>query len=517
MRRTLLILVGAAVVLAALGVPGLRAGASRTRRVAAPQTGPNPTSASPVVGMATDPSTGGYWEVTADGAVFAFGAPFHGSMGGTPLNQPIVGMAATPSGGGYWLVAADGGLFAFGDAGFHGSMGGTPLDQPIVGISADPVTGGYWEVAADGGLFAFDAPFLGSMGGKPLDQPVVGMAASPDGGGYREVAADGGLFAFGDAAFHGSMGGTPLARPVVGIDDDPAGTGYREVGADGGLFSFGAPFFGSMGGTPLNRAVVGMASTPDGAGYRLVGADGGIYAFGDAPYLGSVDVLPLAGLTVAIDPGHDGGNGGDPAIIDQPVDGGGFAEPCDTAGTSTPDGYTEHAFNFDVATRAETLLRAEGATVVLTRTTDTGVGPCVDARAAVANLAHAAAAISIHADGGPPDGRGYTVIEPAPVVSATSDNTAIVGPSAQLGAFVDAAFGSDTGLVPSTYDGTGGTDVRDDLGGLNLSTVPKVLIECANMQNADDAALTESPGWRQQAAQGITDGIEQFLLAGLRT
>jgi len=37
------------------------------------------------------------------------------------------------------------------------------------------------------------------------------------------------------------------------------------------------------------------------------------------------------------------------------------------------------------------------------------------------------------------------------------------------------------------------------------------------MQNADDAALTESPGWRQQAAQGITDGIEQFLLAGLRT
>ena len=71
--------------------------------------------------------------------------------------------------------------------------------------------------------------------------------------------------------------------------------------------------------------------------------------------------------------------------------------------------------------------------------------------------------------------------------------------------------------MPSTYDGTGGTDLRDNLGGLNLSTVPKVLIECANMQNATDAALTETPAWRQLAAQGITDGITRFLVAGLRT
>jgi len=518
MGRRLLTIAGPVLLLVLLvGVPGPRAVAARVRRSATSHALTRPVSTSPVVGMATDPATGGYWMATADGAVFAFGAPFHGSMGGTPLNQPIVGIAATPDGGGYWLVGADGGLFAFGDAPFRGSMGGAPLTRPIVGIAADPASGGYWEVAADGGLFAFGAPFLGSMGGEPLNQPVVGMAASSDGGGYREVAADGGLFAFGDAPFRGSMGGAPLTRPVVGIDDEPGSTGYREVAADGGLFSFGAPYRGSMGGTPLNRAVVGMSSTPDGGGYRLVGADGGLFAFGDAPYLGSVDVLPLAGLTVAIDPGHDGGNGGDPAFIDQPIDGGGFIEPCDTAGTVTPGGYPEHAFNFDVAVRAEERLRAEGATVVLTRPDDTGVGPCVDTRAAIGNDAHAAAAVSIHADGGPPGGRGYTVIEPAPVVSPTSDNTAIVGPSARLGALMDAAFGADTGEMPSTYDGTGGTDVRDNLGGLNLSTVPKVLIECADMQNAADAALTESPAWRQLAAQGITDGITQFLMAGLRT
>jgi N-acetylmuramoyl-L-alanine amidase len=122
--------------------------------------------------------------------------------------------------------------------------------------------------------------------------------------------------------------------------------------------------------------VVGMVADPAvPTGYWVVASNGGVYAFGDAGFAGSVHVLPLAGLTVAIDPGHDGGNGAAPQIIDQPIDGGGFTEPCDTAGTETADGYTEHAFNFDVATRAASLLEAEGATVVLTRTTDTGSRP----------------------------------------------------------------------------------------------------------------------------------------------
>ena len=73
-------------------------------------------------------------------------------------------MAADPATGGYWLVASDGGIFAF-DAPFKGSMGGSHLNEPIVDMAADPATGGYWEVASDGGIFSFDAPFEGSMGG----------------------------------------------------------------------------------------------------------------------------------------------------------------------------------------------------------------------------------------------------------------------------------------------------------------------------------------------------------------
>ena len=66
------------------------------------------------MGIAADPTTGGYWEVAADGGVFAFDAPFYGSMGGQHLNAPIVGISATPDGKGYREVAADGGLFSFG-------------------------------------------------------------------------------------------------------------------------------------------------------------------------------------------------------------------------------------------------------------------------------------------------------------------------------------------------------------------------------------------------------------------
>ncbi len=493
------------------------AGASSpaARAAQAPGAAPPPTSASPVVGAATDPATGGYWLVAADGGVFSFGAAFFGSAGGMALTAPIVGMAATPDGGGYLEVAADGGVFCFGDARFFGSTGGMALTAPIVGMAADPATGGYWLVAADGGIFSFGAAFFGSTGGTALSAPVVGVAATGEGGGYWLVAADGGVFTFGDATFSGSTGGLPLAYPIVGMAADPATGGYWLVAADGGIFSFGAPFLGSTGTLRLNRAVVAMAPTADDAGYRVAGADGGVYTFGTATFLGAVAVLPLAGLTVAIDPGHDGGNGANPQIINQPIDGGGFTEPCDTAGASTDDGYPEHAFNFDVATRAETLLEAEGATVVMTRTTDTGVGPCVNVRAAIGNDAHAAAAISIHADGGPPDGRGYTVIAPAPVVSSISNNLSIVAPSDQLAQSVAGAFGAATGEPPSTYDGQGGLDVRDNLGGLNLSTVPKVLIECANMRNGTDAALLEDPTWRQEAAQGITNGITAYLVTRL--
>ncbi len=217
---------------------------------------------------------------------------------------------------------------------------------------------------------------------------------------------------------------------------------------------------------------------------------------------------PLAGKVIVIDPGHNGGNWAAPQVINQLVNVITESKPCDTTGTQTDGGYTEHAFNFDVAVRLARLLRAEGATVILTRSNDQGVGPCITQRAAIGNRAHADAAISIHADGGPPSGSGFEVIEPGLVPGYTD---AIVGPSARLGLDIRNAYHRITGEPYSDYVGQNGIDVRTDLGGLNLSKVPKVFIECANMRNAGDAAKLTDPGFRQRIAVALAAGFTKFL------
>ncbi|WP_250286783.1 MULTISPECIES: N-acetylmuramoyl-L-alanine amidase [unclassified Frankia] len=217
----------------------------------------------------------------------------------------------------------------------------------------------------------------------------------------------------------------------------------------------------------------------------------------------------LRGRTVLLDPGHNGGNARAPAAINRKVLAGGIAKECDTVGSQTVDGYPEHAFTFDVATRVAELLRGRGATVVLTRTDDNGVGPCIDERARIGNDAHADAAVSVHADGGPASGTGFHVI--APSLSPDGGNAVILAPSARLADAVGAAFERSTGETRADYIAHDGLAFRTDLGGLNLSRVPKVFIECANMRNPADAARVSDPAWRGRAAQGITDGITAFL------
>ncbi len=89
----------------------------------------------PIIGMAVDPLTGGYWLLGRDGGVFSYNAPFFGSTGNIRLNQPVVGMTPAADGGGYWFVASDGGIFSFGDAQFYGSTGSIRLNKPVVDMA----------------------------------------------------------------------------------------------------------------------------------------------------------------------------------------------------------------------------------------------------------------------------------------------------------------------------------------------------------------------------------------------
>jgi N-acetylmuramoyl-L-alanine amidase len=218
----------------------------------------------------------------------------------------------------------------------------------------------------------------------------------------------------------------------------------------------------------------------------------------------------LNGKVVLVDPGHNGGNFSAASAINKLIWNGRENETCDTTGTETDGGYTEALFNWNVALYLTAYLRAEGATVVLTRTSNTGVGPCVTERAGIGNVVHANAGVSIHADGGPPGGRGFAILEPV----ADGTNDAIVGPSAVLGADLRAAFAAGTGEPVSNYDGINGIQPRNDLAGTNLSAVPKVFIECANMRNAVDATLVTSPRWQATAARAIAAGLTAFLTGG---
>lgn len=221
---------------------------------------------------------------------------------------------------------------------------------------------------------------------------------------------------------------------------------------------------------------------------------------------------PLKGKVVVIDPGHNPGNFQHTTEINRKVNIGTNAKECDTTGTTTNDGYLEAEFTLDVARRTRTLLEREGATVKFTQDDDRDWGPCIDERAKIGNEAKADAVVSIHADGSGAGNRGFHVILPGSVHEGAADTRPIVAPSRDLGERIAGYFVRATGSAPSNYVG-GGTGIvtRTDLGGLNLSTVPKVFIECGNMRDSKDAAQLTSGPWRQKAAQGISDGITSFL------
>ncbi|MEW2397099.1 N-acetylmuramoyl-L-alanine amidase [Streptomyces sp. NPDC046862] len=221
---------------------------------------------------------------------------------------------------------------------------------------------------------------------------------------------------------------------------------------------------------------------------------------------------PLKGKVVVLDPGHNPGNFRHTTEINRKVDIGTNWKECDTTGTSTNSGYTEADFTLDVARRARKILEEQGATVKLTQDGNRAWGPCIDERARIGNEAKADAVVSIHADGSGAGNRGFHVILPGAVHSGGADTRPIVAPSRDLGERVAGRFVRNTGSAPSNYVGGGtGLVTRQDLGGLNLSTVPKVFIECGNMRDSKDAALLTSGAWRQKAAQGISEGISSFL------
>jgi N-acetylmuramoyl-L-alanine amidase len=230
--------------------------------------------------------------------------------------------------------------------------------------------------------------------------------------------------------------------------------------------------------------------------------------------LAIVALAPTAALAdpgrkvVVLDPGHNGRNAANPGFIDRQVWAGGLWKPCDTIGARTANGYTEAAHNWDVALRLRKILIAADVRVVMTRTDNRGVGPCITRRTTIGNRAKADLAVSLHADQAPARVRGFHVIVPK---SGSGTSRRVERDSVRLGVHIRNALRRDGPTPVAGYWGRGGIVYRDDLGGLNLSTVPKVFVEAGNMGSPEDAAILESPEGRQAEAEAIATGILRYL------
>ena len=252
----------------------------------------------------------GYWLVGEDGGVFSFSTSFHLSTWSVgfriKIEGKVVAIAPTPDDAGYWLVTRQGQVIAFGDAVYHGDALGAGkaghLAGVIAGIAATADGGGYWLVTSQGAVVPFgDAKSYGDSftAGEAghLAGQIVGMAATRDGLGYWLVGSDGKVLPFGEARSYGDAYSTHkasrLAGPIVAMALTSDDHGYWLAGAEGGVFAFGdARFMGNpytVGAAGhLAGPVVGVASTNDGLGYWLTTKDGEVIPFGDAHKYGDI-------------------------------------------------------------------------------------------------------------------------------------------------------------------------------------------------------------------------------------
>lgn len=228
------------------------------------------------------------------------------------------------------------------------------------------------------------------------------------------------------------------------------------------------------------------------------------------PSTPSVPDAALAGRTIVIDPGHTGGWTKKWGYHKVP-NGHGGTKACNSSGTATNRGYAEHAYNFAQAQALAAALRAQGATVLLTRTDDRTASNtlCVNHRADLLNKTRADLLISLHADGNlGKKHRGFHVI----VSTVMKGGATVIGESKKLATDVRDALQTKTSMPRSNYIGKGTAySFRSDLATLNFAQHPAVMIEMGNMRNATDAKLFTSPAFRAQAAEAITSAVVTFL------
>jgi N-acetylmuramoyl-L-alanine amidase len=173
---------------------------------------------------------------------------------------------------------------------------------------------------------------------------------------------------------------------------------------------------------------------------------------------------------VCIDPGH---GGTDPGAIGL-------------------DGLVEKNLALDISNRLAALLRADGVTVVMTRTTDASVS--ITERAEIANSSHANVFLPIYFN-------SWT--------TPTPDGSVVLYPYARDIPFAQAMSQAVTAFLNPYGDNDGGIVLRDDW--WLTPTMPVATVESLFISNPHDAALLTQSSFRQALAVALRNGIEAYL------
>ena len=210
-----------------------------------------------------------------------------------------------------------------------------------------------------------------------------------------------------------------------------------------------------------------------------------------------------AGTTpvVVVDPGHD--LRANPAT--EPIGPGSSTRKIlDGGGTSgVVTGIREAELNLAVALRVRALLHAAGVRVVMTRTTTSHTSMGNIARATIANRAHAALFLRIHADGSTDPGTAGThTLYPALQKGWTDD---IYTRSRRAARIVQAEVVRALGFPDRRLQ------EHTDFTGFNWSNVPVILVELGFMTNPTEDRLLATSRYRQRAAIGLCRGTLRYL------
>lgn len=211
-----------------------------------------------------------------------------------------------------------------------------------------------------------------------------------------------------------------------------------------------------------------------------------------------VCVLPLAGIRIGLDPGHQR-NGNSQQEAAAP----GSSETKNkvtsgTAGLNT--GTPEYEVNLDVALILRERLEESGAEVLMTHET-ADVDISNQERAKMMNDAGVDLVLRLHCDGiDDTSVRGAMMLVPTgPYTEAIEEQSRLAGETI-FKAYLSATEARDRGVI-----------ARDDQTGFNWSTVPVCNIEMGCLSNGEEEALLISKDYQEKCVQGLLQGIIDYF------